>query len=177
MDETGLTEVIDNADGSQTFYYEDSSQIILRADGSSQYIAPPDGTKYAVNTVTDAYGITTTTFNDGSQLFVRPDGIPISLQEAAAYANTIIRQKATTVAQANGGIVNADGSINFGNILTPAQKSQIISQLGNIGGQWLARQVNGQTVFYRGNSGLLGSLNIKDLLIPGAIVAALFLSN
>lgn len=177
-----LTDVLTDADGNEVYYYDDGSQIVLSPDGTQTYNAGSASNAPTVTSnVTDSYGIKTVTYNDGTQTFQDSNGNFISLSQAASIAGqgnaAQILTKATAVATANGGVVNPDGSINFGNILTPQQKGQIISQLGNTGGQWLARQVGGSTVFYRNANGGFGSMDISKLLPFIAVGAALFLSS
>lgn len=58
--------------------------------------------------------------------------------------------------------------------VTQKQIDDIVAKVGGKVGNWVAQKVGGQTILTRNQSGI-GTMNVKDLLMPAAIIGGLFL--
>jgi len=121
------------------------------------------------DTIYDEIGGYTTFFSDGSQVYTDPGGGSV---ETFTPENAAV-SAANAIAVANGGTITQSGSFVFPG-MTPAQQNALIAKLGTAAGNWIAQKVGGSTIITRQGGGF-GTMDIKGLLIPGAIVLGLFL--
>lgn len=170
-----LVDTIENADGGITDFYDDGSwiaydqnqnvidyvgaQVTHEPANPSDIVRQSDGSYF----ITDDYG---TALYDKNGVFVAYQTADVSGRAEQALSDLGVPNEKT----ADGGF-----KIPGWDSLTTQQKKQITDKLGQLGGQWLAKQVGGNTVLYRKPSGGIGQLDIKSLLIPGAVIAALVL--
>ncbi len=89
----------------------------------------------------------------------------------------VVDAYARTVTTADG-IVYGDNTVSFLPGVAQSTINNIVAQLtaqaGSAAGRWLSKQVGGSTVLYRQNSGQIGTMDIKKLLLPAAVVAGIF---
>lgn len=130
-------------------------------------------------------------YDDGSGGFVDEEGNVVYYdEERAAFryyptnntqpAGTIPVSAITPAAAAAEIKARAVTNPSSGFTIPPAlvpQANQILTELARTGGQWAARQINGQTVLYRGTGGSLATMDLKSLIVPGAIIAALMIAR
>lgn len=146
------------------YYVDDeitNTDGIELSHGLGDIITLPDGTRIntADNSVILANG---EQFDSTGTIITLPDG-------------TIVNKAAGTVTTTDGVEYKGANQIKLPFGITQAQVDSFTAKLGQQAGNWIARQVGGSTVLYRQNGGI-GSMDIKSLLVPGAILAALFLS-
>lgn len=118
----------------------------------------------------DDYGDPVTQLQDVTQTTAYNTGGALTEPQAETVAKGLI-------ATNYGGTVSNDGNSITLPFLSPDQSQKLINQLATAGGQWAARQFGGNTVLYKNNQGGIGTMNIKSLLIPAAIVAALIFAG
>jgi hypothetical protein len=97
-----------------------------------------------------------------------------TIAEGMATGGRLTAAQAETVAAAQiatnyGATLSSSGDTITLPFLTAAQQNQLLQQLGQRAGNWIARQVGGSTVLYKQNSGI-GTLDIKSLLLPAALI-------
>jgi hypothetical protein len=51
--------------------------------------------------------------------------------------------------------------------------ANLSASIGTAAGKWLAKKVGGNTVLYRQQAGGIGTFNIQNLLLPGAVIFGL----
>jgi len=126
----------------------------------------------AVNSETDSYGNTIVTYSDGSQKILNAANREITAAQESQIAQQQIA--VSKIASSSGGMLLPDGSVNIPGVLSNPTVKNILDKLAQSGGQWVARQVGGNTILTRQNGGI-GTMNIKSLLLPAAIIAGLFI--
>lgn len=129
--------------------------------GLGDIVTLPDGTR--VNTA------------DGSVILGNGEQFDSSGQIVTLPDGTIVNKIAGTVTTTDGVEYKGANQIKLPFGITQTQVDAFTAKLGQQAGNWIAKQVGGSTVFYRQNGGI-GQLDIKSLLVPGAILAAIFLS-
>lgn len=103
------------------------------------------------------------------------------LQDAAQFTflddGSVVDAAARTITTADG-VVYGDDTVSFlpGVAQSTINKiaNQLTAQAGSAAGRWLSKQIGGSTVLYRQNSGQIGTMDIKKLLLPAAVVAGIF---
>lgn len=147
-----ITDTIDFEDGSQTVYYSDGGWIQYDANGNAvdtSYSAP------------EPYTYT----GDAGNVIDRIQGtvtISTTASDVATAAANAARLPSTNSIKLPGGVSQAtiDAALN-----------KIIQAGGNAAGNWIARNVGGNTVLYRNNTaGGFGTLNVQSLLLPGILL-------
>lgn len=96
-------------------------------------------------------------FDSTGGIITQPDG-------------TIINKAANTVTTPDGVVYTGANQIALPFGITDAQVAAFTAKLGATAGQWIAKQVGGQTVLYNQSAGGLGTLNIQNLLLPAALL-------
>lgn len=129
MGDADLVDILTDGDGNDVYYYGDGGVIVMDPGGN----------------VLDTYNNTEATgggaIDTGSTGTVNP-GDPDNT------AATIKTKTGVSVQVQN------DGSIKLPPNVTNDVVNQVIAAAAKAGGQWVARQINGQTLLYRSNAGI-----------------------
>lgn len=177
-----LVDTIENADGGITDFYDDGSWIAY--DGSENVIdyagaqtasVPSGNVVYGSNSIDNGDGTVTTYDAQGNivSTITKATGQPLQTVPTQVY------MPRSASAQDYAQVLANDPAIQFkiGDALNSPVVKDALSKLATLGGQWAAKQFGGNTVLYRKQSGGIGSLDIKSLLIPGAVIAALVFTS
>jgi len=183
-----LTDSIPNADGGTTDYYDDGTWYAYDASGYMyEYNNVSVYSGQVVNNVGGGDGIilgvgsggsqdngdgTVTTYDAQGNIIgtvVKATGEPL------ATAKTQVTMPKTATAADYAARLIADPNIEFkiSDVANSPAVKNAMDALLKQGGAWVAKQIGGNTVLYKNNQGGIGTMNIKSLLIPAAIVAAL----
>lgn len=183
-----ITESIPNADGGITDFFDDGTWYAYDASGYMvDYNNVSVYSGQVVNNVGGGAGGITGTTNgnsidngDGTITTYDTQGNIISTVDKAsnqplATAPTQVYMPANATPADYAAVIANDPKIQFKvtDALNSPMVKNALDKLATVGGQWLAKQVGGNTVLYKNNQGGIGTMNIKSLLIPAAIVAAL----
>lgn len=164
MDDVTLTDTQIDADGNTVYYYSDGTNTVVSPTGGgfnmNYFGSAPGGTDYSI------YSGSTPTATPNPQT----DKVYVPVGQGDTPATIAARVASAQVANPNAQIVLPSGVSN-------AAINSILASLAGTAGRYIAQQVGGNTVLYRQNSGGIGSLNIQQLLIPAAIVAAIMLAS
>ena len=181
-----ITESIENAEGGVTDFYDDgtfyaydasgymyeynnvsvySGEVVNNVGGGGDGIIGSGGSQ-------DNGDGTVTTYDAQGNIIgtvVKATGQPL----ATAKTQVIMPKTATAADYAARLVANPNIEFKISDVANSPAVKNAMDALLKQGGQWVAKQIGGNTVLYKNNQGGIGTMNIKSLLIPAAIVAAL----